>query len=51
MHDKTCGEWYWGVNEDYTPMDEEDKVGIWKCPYHNSRACIEIIKRTNSIID
>jgi mannobiose 2-epimerase len=51
MHDKTCGEWYWGVNEDYTPMDKEDKVGIWKCPYHNSRACIEIIKRTNSIID
>jgi len=51
MHDKACGEWYWGVNEDYSPMNKEDKAGIWKCPYHNSRACIEIIKRTNSIID
>jgi mannobiose 2-epimerase len=51
MHDKTCGEWYWGVNEDYSPMTQEDKVGIWKCPYHNSRACIEIINRINSQTD
>jgi mannobiose 2-epimerase len=51
MGDKTCGEWYWGVNEDYSPMKQEDKVGIWKCPYHNSRACIEIINRINSQTD
>ncbi|MBO9682187.1 MAG: AGE family epimerase/isomerase [Flavisolibacter sp.] len=51
MHDKTGGEWYWGVYDDYSPMNKEDKAGIWKCPYHNSRACIEIIKRTNSIIN
>jgi cellobiose epimerase len=51
IHDKDCGEWYWGVNEDYSPMKQEDKVGIWKCPYHNSRACIEIIKRINSLSD
>ena len=51
MHDKKCGEWYWGVYEDYSPMNKEDKAGIWKCPYHNSRACIEIINRINSIID
>jgi mannobiose 2-epimerase len=39
------GEWVWGVNEDYSIMLNEDKVGIWKCPYHNSRACLEIMKR------
>ncbi len=49
IHDKNYGEWYWGVNEDYSPMEDEDKVGIWKCPYHNSRACIEIINRINSL--
>ena len=51
IHDKNCGEWYWGVHEDYSPMKQEDKVGVWKCPYHNSRACIEIINRINSLID
>ena len=42
---KKNGEWFWGVNGDYSIMKGEDKVGIWKCPYHNSRACLEIIKR------
>lgn len=43
--DKTHGEWYWGINGAGKVMRAEDKVGIWKCPYHNSRACIEIIRR------
>jgi mannobiose 2-epimerase len=51
IHDNNGGEWHWGVNEDYLPMKNEDKVGVWKCPYHNSRACIEIINRINSLID
>ena len=42
--DKERGEWVWGVNEDYLVM-KEDKVGLWKCPYHNSRACMEVIRR------
>lgn len=44
------GEWRWGVNSDYSAMANEDKVGIWKCPYHNSRACIEIIHRINTVL-
>jgi cellobiose epimerase len=46
--DKVNGEWFWGVTENYSLM-AEDKVGIWKCPYHNSRACIELIRRTNKM--
>ena len=43
--DKKNGEWLWGIDENGETMMGEDKAGIWKCPYHNSRACIEIIKR------
>ncbi|MEO6917126.1 MAG: AGE family epimerase/isomerase [Chitinophagaceae bacterium] len=43
--DKNKGEWFWGIGENYSVMGGEDKVGIWKCPYHNGRACMEIIKR------
>jgi mannobiose 2-epimerase len=42
---KTLGEWRWGVYKDYQVMDKEDFAGIWKCPYHNGRACIELIRR------
>ena len=45
---KAAGEWFWGVNEDYSVMEKEDKVGMWKCPYHNGRACIELLKRIPS---
>ena len=41
-HDK--GEWFWGVGEDYSAMNRE-KAGFWKCPYHNGRACMELIRR------
>lgn len=43
--DNEYGEWLWGRHENGTQMEGQDKVGIWKCPYHNSRACIEIINR------
>ncbi|MEN9907353.1 MAG: hypothetical protein RLZZ540_494 [Bacteroidota bacterium] len=42
--DKQNGEWIWGINADYSLMPK-DKAGFWKCPYHNSRACIELIHR------
>ena len=45
--DKENGEWYWGIYEDGSVMQKE-KAGFWKCPYHSSRACLEIIKRIHS---
>ncbi len=42
--DHQNGEWFWGINSDYSTM-QKDKAGFWKCPYHNSRACIELIHR------
>ncbi len=47
--DKKYGEWFWGIGEDGKPMHDEDKTGFWKCPYHNSRACLEIINRVKAV--
>lgn len=41
--DHKGGEWFWSRNEDGTLND--NKVGFWKCPYHNARACMEVIRR------
>ena len=46
--DKKEGEWFWGIQKDHSIMKQEDKVGIWKCPYHNTRACMEIMKRVEN---
>jgi len=46
--DTKNGEWFWGVYRDYS-LIEKDKAGFWKCPYHNSRACMELINRIDSI--
>ncbi len=43
--DRQNGEWFWGIYDDYSIMENEDKIGFWKCPYHNVRACIELLKR------
>jgi mannobiose 2-epimerase len=43
--DREKGEWFWGVDEFNKPMITEDKAGLWKCPYHNGRACLELIRR------
>jgi mannobiose 2-epimerase len=47
LKDNDKGEWFWGVCEDYSVMQKE-KAGFWKCPYHNTRACLEVLKRTAS---
>lgn len=49
--DRKNGEWYGRVNRQGVPYHEDEKAGFWKCPYHNSRACMEIIRRINSTSD
>ena len=43
------GEWYWSRHPDGTLNTVDDKAGFWKCPYHNSRMCLEIIERTAEV--
>ncbi|MEN8202592.1 MAG: AGE family epimerase/isomerase [Bacteroidota bacterium] len=38
-------EWYWSVDKEGNPQTEKEKAGFWKCPYHNGRTCMEIIRR------
>ena len=45
LMDRANGEWFWTLLPDGTPDRTHDKAGFWKCPYHNSRMCIEIIER------
>jgi mannobiose 2-epimerase len=42
--DRQNGEWIWGIYAGYNKI-EKDKAGFWKCPYHNTRACLELIDR------
>lgn len=43
--DRKNGEWFWRVDKNGNPYIEDEKVGFWKCPYHNSRALIEVCSR------
>lgn len=43
--DKNNGEWYWKTYRDGRPYLDRAKVEPWKCPYHNGRACLELIER------
>ena len=43
--DHIHGEWFWRVDGSGHVISSEDKAGFWKCPYHNSRALMEVIRR------
>lgn len=45
VRDGERGEWFERVARDGAPYAGRDKVGPWKCPYHNARACLEVIER------
>ena len=45
--DREYGEWH----QEITPEGDHrgEKGSLWKTPYHNSRACIEIVRRFNGL--
>ena len=43
--DKEHGEWHWRTGRSGIPILSEDKAGPWKAPYHNSRMCLEMVRR------
>jgi len=47
--DPAFGEWFWCVRSDGTHDPAQPKVSHWKCPYHNSRCCLEIIRRISDL--
>lgn len=49
--DKEYGEWFAVLNGNGTPYPEKLKVESWKSPYHNARACFEVISRLEKIIE
>lgn len=38
--DNKNGEWFWRVNQNQKVNTSDCKMGMWKAPYHNSRACM-----------
>ncbi|WP_167619285.1 AGE family epimerase/isomerase [Maribellus sediminis] len=51
MIDYENGEWFGRVNKNGEPYETEDKAGFWKCPYHNTRAMIEMMNRINAVLN
>lgn len=43
--DPELGEWYWSRDPQGNINRRDDHAGFWKCPYHNSRMCLELIER------
>ena len=48
--DNVNGEWHWSRHLDGSLNTVDDKAGFWKCPYHNSRMCLEVMERVGKMM-
>lgn len=39
------GEWFWCLDDNAEPKPAKPIVEPWKCPYHNGRLCLELMRR------
>ena len=46
--DRKYGDWIESVTREGKPI-RRPKVTLWKCPYHSSRSCFEIIERVHHL--
>lgn len=42
-------EWFWEVDKNGKPYPDRPIVEPWKCPYHNGRMCMEIMRRAEEL--
>ncbi|SNY99574.1 AGE family epimerase/isomerase [Flagellimonas pacifica] len=47
--DHQNGEWFWMAKTENISENPQEKIGFWKCPYHNSRACFEMMDRIEAL--
>jgi len=47
--DHQHGEWYRLLARDDSVISQ-DKLSLWKCPYHNGRACMEMADRLRALL-
>ena len=48
--DKRSGsEWFWSLDVNGNPIPGKPIVEPWKCPYHNGRMCMELIRKDPDI--
>lgn len=48
--DHANGEWFLMLDPEGRPLSNRAKAGLWKCPYHNGRACMEIAGRAADLL-
>ena len=41
--DGLSGEWWWAILPDGSRDLSQPKAGFWKCPYHNTRMCLQVL--------